>query len=69
MLMLGGALIEKFKPILDEFKRWRVLLEVPYKAQKDRCGTSTLDRSRCQPLTFCNTLSLLRGVSRMRLAA
>lgn len=43
--MLGGALIEKFKPVLDEFKRWRVLLEIPYGAQKDRYGAITLDRS------------------------
>lgn len=34
--MLGGALIEKLKPILDEFKRWRVVLEVPYGLHKDR---------------------------------
>jgi hypothetical protein len=27
----GGALIKKFKPQLDEFKRWRVVLEEPYK--------------------------------------
>jgi hypothetical protein len=46
MLMLGGTLIEKFKPILDEFKRWRVLLEVPYGAQKDRYGSANVDRSR-----------------------
>jgi hypothetical protein len=45
MLMIGGALIEKLKPILDEFKRWRVLLEVPYGAQKDRYKSSVLDRS------------------------
>jgi hypothetical protein len=24
--MLGGAIKPEFKPILDEFKRWRVLL-------------------------------------------
>lgn len=43
--MLGGAVMYKFKPILDEFKRWKVLLEVPYKAQKDRYESTVLDRS------------------------
>jgi hypothetical protein len=46
ILMLGGALIENFKPQLDEFKRWRNLLEVPYGKCKDRYGDGILDRSR-----------------------
>jgi len=46
MLVLGGALIEKLKPILDEFKRWRTVMEVPYREHKDRYGNDTLDRSR-----------------------
>jgi hypothetical protein len=46
MLMLGGAVIENFKPILDEFNRWRVLLEVTYELCKDRYGDGSLDRCR-----------------------
>lgn len=34
MLMLGGARNEIFKPILDEFKRWRVLLREPHDQYK-----------------------------------
>jgi hypothetical protein len=38
--MLGGGLIENLKPILNEFKRWRVLLDVLY-------GVQNTERERC----------------------
>jgi hypothetical protein len=46
MFGIGGALIENFKPILDEFKRRLVILEVPYGQCKDRYRGGSLDRSR-----------------------
>lgn len=43
-MFFGGGLIENFKPILDEFNRWLVLLEIPYGAQKDRYVHALVDR-------------------------
>jgi hypothetical protein len=34
MIVIGGALNKKFKPILDEFKRWRLVLGEPYEQYK-----------------------------------
>jgi hypothetical protein len=34
--MIGGAVNKKFKPLVDEFKRWRVLLSEPYKRHQIR---------------------------------
>jgi hypothetical protein len=41
---IGGAVNNSFKPLLDEFKRWRVLLDEPYGARKDRYRDSVVDR-------------------------
>lgn len=35
-MISGGAVIKEFKPQLDEFRRWRVLLDKPYNKHVNR---------------------------------
>jgi protein involved in sex pheromone biosynthesis len=44
--MLGGAVNNTFKPLTDEFKRWREVLDEPYKQYRTRYGTESYTDSR-----------------------